>query len=425
MAKAGNKHKAAGEGSLRKVEKVKNGKRYVYWEGRLTIGVDPGTGKQLQKTFSGKTQKEVKDKMQAAAVAVTNREYFEPGKLTVKQWFKMWLDEYCGDKKFLTIKQYSSMSETHIFPALGAVKLSTLSSPDIQKFYNRMAKEGKTIEKTDKATGKVITTKEPLSTKTIRNIHGIMHKALETAVEQKLISRNPADYVTVPKVEKVEVQPLTEEQQRAFLSAVQNHKFEYLFSVILFCGLREGEALGLTWDCIDFKKGTLKVYRQLQRRDVSEGGYIFAPLKNNKPRVITLSPFVVGILEKQRAKQVQERFAAGELWRGFQSEAERKTSFVFTDEVGQHLATATVYGNFKRIVKDIGAEKARVHDLRHTFAVNALQNGDDVKTVQDNLGHATAAFTLDVYGHVSERMKEESARRQEEYIQRLRAEKKA
>lgn len=76
-------------------------------------------------------------------------------------------------------------------------------------------------------------------------------------------------------------------------------------------------------------------------------------------------------------------------------------------------------------MKKIGAEKARVHDLRHTFAVNALQNGDDVKTVQDNLGHAMAAFTLDVYGHVSERMKEESARRQEEYIQRLRSEKQA
>ena len=84
-----------------------------------------------------------------------------------------------------------------------------------------------------------------------------------------------------------------------------------------------------------------------------------------------------------------------------------------------------IIGSFLEYSRERHERQARVHDLRHTFAVNALQNGDDVKTVQDNLGHATAAFTLDVYGHILARMKEESARRQEEYIQRLRSEKQA
>ena len=89
---------------------------------------------------------------------------------------------------------------------------------------------------------------------------------------------------------------------------------------------------------------------------------------------------------------------------------------MFTNEIGHHLQPKRVYLHFKKIAEEIGAPDARVHDLRHTFAVLSLQNGDDVKTVQMNLGHASAAFTLDVYGHVSDRMQRESAARMEQYI---------
>ena len=128
---------------------------------------------------------------------------------------------------------------------------------------------------------------------------------------------------------------------------------------------------------------------------------------------------MVKIFEKQKIKQRTDKLAAGELWEGFQSIEEQESALVFTTKMGKHLSCATLYNNFKRIAVKIGAPAARVHDLRHTFAVISLQNGDDFKTVQDALGHATAAFTLDVYGHVSDRMKEESARRQQEYIKSL------
>ena len=98
---------------------------------------------------------------------------------------------------------------------------------------------------------------------------------------------------------------------------------------------------------------------------------------------------------------------------------------MFTSPVGGPLNPKVVYLHYKKIAARIGAPESRVHDLRHTYAVLSLQNGDDVKTVQENLGHATAAFTLDVYGHVSEKMKEESARRQQAYIDNLLNEKKA
>lgn len=183
--------------------------------------------------------------------------------------------------------------------------------------------------------------------------------------------------------------------------------------------MREGEALGLSWDCVDFQKGTLKVYRQLQKRPVADGGYTFCPLKNSKTRVIKLSPYVVTVLTNQKAKQAAEKLKAGASWQGFQNVEERKTALVFTNEKGLNIAAETIRLNFKKVAAAVGVPQARVHDLRHTYTVNCLQCGDDFKTVQAALGHATAAFTLDVYGHVSERMREESAKRQEEYIKSL------
>ena len=115
---------------------------------------------------------------------------------------------------------------------------------------------------------------------------------------------------------------------------------------------------------------------------------------------------------------MQQRMKAGLAWHGWGSAEEQNTWFVFTTEFSDHYCPQTVYDHFKRIARQIGAEKANVHSLRHTYAVLCLQNGDDVKTVQSNLGHATAAFTLDVYGHVSEKMRQDSANRMEAYLQR-------
>ena len=111
--------------------------------------------------------------------------------------------------------------------------------------------------------------------------------------------------------------------------------------------------------------------------------------------------------------------AAGEAWEGWKTEEERKTALVFTTALGSNLSPQTVYNHCKKVLNRIGAGDRCVHDLRHTYAVRSLQNGDSIKTVQGNLGHATAAFTLDVYGHVSERMKDESAARMERYISEM------
>lgn len=188
---------------------------------------------------------------------------------------------------------------------------------------------------------------------------------------------------------------------------------------MVFTGLRLGEALGLTWDCVDFQKKRLTINKQLQKRPLADGGFVFAPLKNDKVRIIAPAPFVLDLLWQWQQRQKEDRLIAGGLWEGWKNEQERQASIVFTNDLGGHLHPQTVLVHFKKLAASVGAPNARVHDLRHTYAVLSLQNGDDVKTVQENLGHATAAFTLDVYGHVSERMKEASAQRMQQYIEAM------
>ena len=124
----------------------------------------------------------------------------------------------------------------------------------------------------------------------------------------------------------------------------------------------------------------------------------------------------MNILQERYEQQIEQRKLAGSAWEAWRTEAEHKKALVFTNEVGHLLQPKRVYLHFKKIAEEVGTPEAKVHDLRHTYAVLSLQNGDDVKTVQMNLGHASAAFTLDVYGHVSDRMQRESAARMEQYI---------
>ena len=418
MPRKSNTRAAQGAGSIRQ-------RPDGTWEARFVAGHDPGTGKPVRKSVYGKTQKAVRQKLAQAVAAVDNSDYFEPSKMPLSQWLDVWAAEYMGDKRYSTKKTYTANIETHIKPALGAVKLSQLVPHLIQRFYNELLTSGCKVPKRDKAGklvkkgGKIVYEPAPMSAKTVRNIHGTLTKALSTAVDIGYLRMNPADRVTLPKVEKKELAPLTDEQVKAFLQAASNDELEIILKVILFTGLRESEALGLTWDCVDFKAGTVKVNKQLQKRRVADGGATLAPTKNGRSRTLKPAPFVMALLDRQHREQAAQRLKAGAVWQGWQTAAEWKTALVFTTPDGRNISQSSIRYHFKKVAAAIGVPDCRVHDLRHTFAVLSLQNGDDIKTVQGNLGHATTAFTLDVYGHVSERMKDDSAARMEAYIKGL------
>ena len=157
--------------------------------------------------------------------------------------------------------------------------------------------------------------------------------------------------------------------------------------------------------------------RQLQQKLKAHGEYYLTETKNGKPRIITPAPSVMNILRLEKIKQAENRLKAGSAWSNLDK-------LIFTDELGSHLSNDTIQTHYKKLVASIGRPDARFHDLRHTYAVTALQEGDSIKTVQSNLGHATASFTLDVYGHVSEKMRKGSSDMMDAYIKELEAEKK-
>ena len=248
---------AAGSGTIRKKTITKNGKKYTYWEARYTTGHDPGTGKQIQKSITGKTQREVSQRLKAATTAIDTGTFAAPCKMTVGQWLDIWTEEYLGGVKPRTVDNYKGVVRSRIKPGLGAVKLDALTPHTIQSYYNGLSKEG-------------------LAAKTVKNIHGILHKALQQAVANGYIKINPADSCILPRAVRKELKPMDEDMITAFLKAVQGHQFEHLFTVTLFTGMREGEALGLLWDCVDLTKGTITVDKQLQlirgsRGTVSDG----------------------------------------------------------------------------------------------------------------------------------------------------------
>lgn len=383
---------ASGDGSIRKkVVRKKNGKEYTYWEGRYTCGFDPKTGKQKQHSISGKTQAEVARKLREITAEIGQGVFKEACKLTVGEWLTIWTRDYTNGIKPRTLESYHCAINNHIRPDLGGVKLEALNAPTIQHFYNGLSKNG-------------------LSPKSVKNIHGILHKALQQAVAIGYLRVNPSDACTLPRVERKDLKPLDDDEIRRFIEAVQGHPFEILYLVTLFTGMRQGEVLGLSWDCVDFDNHSLLIKNQLQNA-IGENGqraYSLVSPKNSRWRKIAPADFVMDLLRRQRSRQAEWQLRAGPAW--------KNGGFVFTNELGEHLRPHTVYKNFKRLAASIGCPEARFHDLRHSYAVAAIKSGDDIKTVQGNLGHATASFTLDIYGHVTDQMRRDSAERMQKFI---------
>ena len=382
------KRAAQGSGTIRKFDDR-------LWQARITLGRDPGTGKQIQKSIYGKTQKEVREKMTALLAEKDKGTYVEPSKMTVGQWLDTWLKDYTGGIKEQTRTQYEQVCRIHLKPSFGAVALLALKPPAIQRLYNKLIETGR-------------------SPKTVKNVNGVFHKALQQAVLLQFIPVNPCDAVQLPKAVKPDLCVLNEEKISEFLTAIKGSEYENILKVDLFTGLRQGEIMGLTWDRVDFEAGTILIDRQLIRERKKNGLYKFASTKTEKGRKLKPAPFVMDILKAVRREQLQDKLKAGDRWNdgGF-------PGLVFTNHFGQHFGRTTLTRNVSIIGKSIGVPGFRFHDLRHTYAVASIRAGDDLKTISSNLGHATIAITMDVYAKYTSDMMNASADRMEAYAKRF------
>lgn len=368
------------------------------WECRYQTGINPGTGKAIYKSAYGRTAEECAKKLRAATAEIDKGTYIDPPQMTLSQWLEVWQAEYLVDIKQSTLSQYASYIKNHIKPGLGGIKLAALKPHTIQIFYNKVLKSDRNPN--------------GISAKSVKNLHGILHSALKQAVTLGYLPSNPADACILPRIEKSEVSFLQNDEIRSFLEAIKGHPFETIYKIDLFTGMRQGEILGLTWNCVDFENGIITVEKQLQKEHFKDGKYMLVSNKNDRVRRIIPASFVIELLKQRQKEQKAHQLLAGALW-------DNPWNLVFTNELGSHLCAYTVYKHFKKIATNIGMPHARFHDLRHTYAMLSLQNGDDVKTVQHNVGHASAAFTLDVYGHVSTQMQKESASRMQNFFENV------
>lgn len=388
-----SKKNAPGMGGIRKRSRErKDGSVWSYWEGRITRGFNPTTGKPKTITITGKTQREVREKIQAIAVEMNEGTFVEPSKRLLKDWIKIWLKEYQGSKKPMTVKNYSCTIEKHVIPALGDVELRKLNNLMIQRFYNSLCSG-----------------EHPLAPKTVKNIHGILHKALDQAVKAGELKTNPADNCEMPRQVKPEIKPLEPEEITRFVQNLEGEPYKNLFLTAFFTGMRQGELLGLSWDRVDFDHGIIEIRQQLQCID---GNYFLETPKHDKVRLIAPAQIVMDALREEQQKQLSYKAALGNAW-------QNEWNLVFTDETGKYLVRRTVDKHYKRTLEKSGIEEHRFHDMRHTFAVSMLDAGEDLKSVQDNLGHATAAFTLSQYAHVSQKMRMQSSKRMNDYFTKL------
>lgn len=392
-----SKKSAAGSGTIRKKTVTRSGKQYTFWEGRAVVGYNPATGKPIRRSVSAKTQADARKKLQEILTAVDNGTYQEPTKLTVGAWVQEWLDTYAANSvKPYTLSTYRLILKNHIKPRMGAMKLQAVRGNHVQKFYNDLTASG-------------------LTGKTVKNISSVLHKSLDRAVKLGYIAANPCNAADLPKVKNKEIHPLTDAEIPLFLKAIDTSPMRNAFAVCLYCGLREGELLGLSWDRVDFDKQEITVCQQLQKG--KEKGSIYKLVdstKSGKPRTIKPPPVTFAYLQAERVQQMERQLKAGSAWHN-------EWNLVFTNTIGRHYAIHSFYKEFKRTVTQIGRPDARPHDLRHTCATTAIAAGADIKSVQSLMGHATAAFTLDKYAHTSEKMMQDTADRLQAYYDSLQA----
>ena len=372
------KRRANGEGSIRK---RKDGR----WEGRYTAGRDPETGKAITKNVLAKTQKECKEKLQKAIENNQHMDITRTGKYTVAEWVRLWFDTYSKPNiREQTAYYYSNYIEKYIVPGIGSTKLDKLTTLQIQRFYNKLKTSGRIqrydhIELKDKG----------LSNRFIRGVHSLLHAALDQAVRERLIQTNPSEGCKLPKIEKKEMKVLLPEQIGDYLREAGKRGLLPAFYLELTSGLRRGELLALLWTDLDIENQTISVTKQVNR--VNGQLKVSQPKTPNSIRTIPIPKQAVDLLVLEHEKHPDSPYL-------FPSP---KTGTMYDPDAFRHI--------HEKILDAAGIGHIRFHDLRHTFATLSLQNGVDIKTLSNTLGHYSAGFTLDTYTHATQRMRREAA----------------
>jgi integrase len=342
-----------------------------------------------RKPIYGRKYKEVEKKLAEARGDAARGLVFDAGNLKLGEYLDRWLTDSVADTvRPTTFERYEQIVRVHIRPALGSLKLMSVTPTHVRGLYREKLEAG-------------------LSPRTVQYVHATLHKALKQAVADGLIPRNTTEAVTPPQVRKEEIRPLSAEQVKTLFEAVRGDRLAALYILAVHTGLRQGELLGLKWDDVDLEAGTLQVRRTLT---TAKGGpALSSPKTKGSRRTVKLSPTALEALRSHLERQLIEIDRAGDLW--------DENGLIFVTESGTFLNRHYITTHrFKPLLKRSGLPQIRFHDLRHTCATLLLLKNVNPKVVSEMLGHSSIAITLDTYSHVLPNMQNEAAVAMEETL---------
>ena len=360
------KRRANGDGTLRKRDDGR-------WEGRIVIGTKKN-GQTLYKGFTNKSQKEVLSQMNLFKEKLKGATLCEDYRMTLGEWLDKWLNEHKAFSIRESTKQGYSRYIEYIKPHLGHKQVSAITTADVQKMYNKLKESGRVRNHP--------TMGHQLSDSMVRSIHMMLHEAMEYAMREHMILKNPTEGTTIPKAAEKEMQILNEQQIQTFMEAIKNDEiWGDFFYLELMTGLRRGEICALKWSDFDGAEGKLAICRTLHEDGTTGDTKTYSGVRS-----IKLPESAADMLRERKKMAVSE--------------------WIFPNPLKPERAVTgqAAYNRLKKILKKCDLPNIRFHDLRHTFATQAIAGGVDPKSLSHLLGHTKASFSLDRYTHVTNEM---------------------
>ena len=359
--------------------------------GSLRLKVSLGKNQQTAKyesyyeTFHG-NRTDARKRLRQLLIDLDNGIFTKPGKTTMADYLNTWLKDYCKPSLSpRTLELYSYICRVHLIPRIGKMTLTELKPQHLQNLYSEKLSSG-------------------LSARTVQLCHVAIHKALKNAVRINLLSRNVADAVQKPKIQRPEMHPMTENDLTRFLDSAKQGSYYALFYTYLFTGMRRGELLAVRWSDLDLLDMQISVSRTMQYLNRVKNHISFKEPKSQKSRrLIALSPSNVLILEEHRKAQEKVR-------ESLQLSPITDNDLVFSHWDGSPLLPDSITHAWVKLVRKCGLYGIRLHDARHTHATIMLKQGVHPKIVQERLGHSTISTTLDTYSHVAPGLQQAAAR---------------
>ena len=363
----------------------KDGK--TYYEIRGYLGVDKSTGKKIKSTRRGfKSKKEAELAMAKLMLEVQEKGFKKKTYDTYQDFYDLWIEQYKNTVRESTYVKTSQLFRDHILPYLGRYRISELSILDCQKFVNKWFQ--------------IIVD--------YRKVKSYASKIFTYAMTLGAIDKNPMELVTMPvrlelPSDDGKIKFYTKDQVLRFLNCLEaenNLKIHAFFRLLVYTGIRRGEALALTWQDIDMQNNIIKINKNLSR-GIDNRLMINAPKTKSSLRNISVDKETIHLLQQWRKEQLSQLKELGY--------KPKSKQLVFSSTDNDYIQLGQPLKWLVKIQKKYDLEPLSVHGFRHTHCSLLFEAGASIKEVQDRLGHSDVKTTMDIYAHLTEQTKEKTA----------------